>query len=534
MAGTRHAANARRRSALAAVGTVLGLCGAAGMTPLLIAGCGGGGGGSTSSSVNLGRAAVLIGDYQMNESLPGGETEETTFDFIPGASFETLVGSYTRRVLSPRPDGGNDYVSFESGTLAGSILANGHLQVVLTPDADSSQQPRSRPATRQTNATQYEFSVGQNGATLQDIILGAIAQRIQQIVQTYKALDLSGNWTGTPGGAGGFQLNDPRDGTAVGPIAPIQIQYVRNGGVLATAYTAAVTLVDPATGTPYTATGVQAHLYSQYDTKLPDNISGVTKLDAGQFFVVAKGSLPASAGSLTIPNVPILGSVSIPLAGRAFLYEAGGGTYNGSRVQLGTLFLKIDKSDPFYALLPFAGVNPSANGGYIPAGTFAVLNGTSPSPSPSPSPGGTSVGTIQFSNVSGTNATTTTITSTDAAGAFQNGIYNASLTESGTHTIVRVLSIQLGAADNSALTVGKTFPIGTASPLTAGSAHVSYVEEGGSQEFWDAQSGSVTVVANDGTHVTLRVTNAAMAPLSNYGSAQQPTGTFSINATGKF
>lgn len=542
MAAFWDAAGARRRGGLAAAGTLLGLC-AITASPLMLTGCGSGSRsstastGGTDSSSNLGRAAVVIGDYTATQTLANGKTEETSFDFIPGSSFETVAGSYTRRVLSARSDGGSDYVSFSSGTLTGNILANGQLHVLLTPDDDAFPLNKS-VATRQTDSDEYNFTIGQGGTTIADASLKIIANKIQQIIQTYKAISLAGTWSGSPSGQGGFQLDDPRSDTPIGPITGISFQYSTTGGPIATAYTAALTLTDPTSGQSYTASGVQAHLYSQYDTKLPDNFSGITKLDAGQFFVVGKGNLPASAGALTIPNVPVVGTVSIPLANRAFLFEAGGGTYNGSRIQLGTLYLKIDSTDPLYALLPFAGLNPDATSGYIPVGSFVVFNGTvatpSPTPSPSPSPGQPSVGTIQFSNVSATNATTTTITQTEAAAEFQGNILNASLTESGDHTIVRVLSMQLGAPDDSYLAVGKTFAISPNTTVANGQARVSYVEEGGSQKFWDAQSGSVVVVAHDSQHTTLRVINAAMTPLNNYGSSEEPIGTFTINATGKF
>src|SRR5436305_1473178 len=121
-----YSTRARRRGLLAAAATTIGLC-LIGVSPILISGCGGGGGSSAPSG--LGRAAQLVGTYKATQSVSGGQTQETNFDFTQGSAFETLRGSYTRRVLSPRPSGGSDYTSFSSGTLAGDILPNGDLHV---------------------------------------------------------------------------------------------------------------------------------------------------------------------------------------------------------------------------------------------------------------------------------------------------------------------------------------------------------------------------------------------------------------------
>jgi hypothetical protein len=358
--------NSRRRVTAIAGGTSILCLGL--LTPVLLvtAGCGGGGNTVTlpgdGVAANLGRAAVLIGTYSSTQTLANGKTEETTIEFIPGGGYENLSGSYTKRILSVRPGGGKDYVDFSSGTLTGTILANGNLQVTFTPD-DDSQSQISGKATRAAGSTQSEYRIGENGRTLADIITQTLATRIQELVQTYRANSVAGNWSGIPSSTGGFQLNDPRTDTPVGPVTGMSVRYDAPSNSLGNTYTAAVTLTDPTTGTPYTATGAQARLYSQYDGNLPSNFSGITNLSAGDFFVIGKGNLPANAGTLTIPNVPVVGSVSVSLANRAFLFEAGVGSYESDRIQLGTLFIKFETSDPLYALLPFAGINPDATGG---------------------------------------------------------------------------------------------------------------------------------------------------------------------------
>ena len=117
-----------------------------------------------------------------------------------------------------------------------------------------------------------------------------------------------------------------------------------------------------------------------------------------------------------------------------------------------------------------------------------------------------------------------------------NGYFlNASLTDSsGTGTIERDLAIKLGiTANDSLLAVGTTFPI-TNGTVSTGKATVAYVETAGLAKFWFASGGSVVVTAHDSQHTTLRVVGATMVPFNNAGGGTQPTGTFTINATGVF
>jgi hypothetical protein len=535
-----------RGLALSATGTALGLCLMI-ASPMLLTGCGGGSGSITTpgNGISLGRAAVLIGTYKGTQTLDDGTVAEITVEFIPGAATETVTGGYTIRILSPRPGGGNDYIDFDSGTVAGNILADGSLNLVSNSDSGA----RSRASgfvsvVSLLTTINGALNVNSSSATLTNSATSTTLTRVQAATQTYRANSVAGNWVGTPANSTGLQVADPRTDTPVGPLGGMNIQYTLGTASLSNTYSAAVTLVDPTTGTPYTATAPTTRLYSEYDGNLPTNFTGINNLLPGEFFVVGNGTLPASAGSITIPNVPVVGSVSISLANRAFLFEAGVSDYQNGRAQLGTLYVKLTSSDAIYPFLPIAGIHP-LTGGYIAVGHFFITNGTStatptptptPTPSPTPSSGVPAVGTIQFSNVSSpTNAITTKITDTDASASFIGNILQATLTEKNGHfTTERDLNMEFYAPDQASISVGKTFTISDSAPTAAGQARITYIETAGQQKFWRAQSGTATVTAHDSQHTTFRITGAAMTPFLNAGTTNQPLGTFTIDAAGKF
>lgn len=143
-----------------------------------------------------------------------------------------------------------------------------------------------------------------------------------------------------------------------------------------------------------------------------------------------------------------------------------------------------------------------------------------------------SSGTINFSNAVGTNANTNNITKTVAAHTATGSTVSGSLSNAGSAED-RVLNIQLGIGSIDETTVGKVFPIVPASQFAAGKARVTYTEPA-DQRFWDAQAGNVMVVAHDSTSNTLKVVDAEMTFQDNAASKVQPTGTFTINAQGKF
>lgn len=539
----------RRRGVTAVAGGTSILCLAL-LTPVIFgtAGCGSGSDSTTllGGGVNLGRAAVLLGTFKGTQTLAGGAVQETVIEFAPGTATETLVGSYTLRTLAQRPGGGNAYTDFSSGTVAGNILANGDLNLVFTADDES----RARNNGSATRATQSVYQVSQGGAVLQQVLNGIIQQTLQRlnaVIQTYRANSIAGTYSGSPSTVGGFQFFDPRD-DSVFTTSPLNQAFTMSVsynliGNSVNIYNAAVTLPDPTTGTPYTATGV-SRLFTQYDGTFP-NYSGITNLGPNEFFVITKGKLPATASPLQIP-VGAGTNIPITLANRPFLIEAGSGTYQGKKFQLGTIYLKLDIQNFGTDLLLAGllknkyGIDLSQTSGYLPVGHFFIATGATATPTPTPtptsSPGTPAVGTIQFSNVSSpTNAITTKITDTDASASLTGNILNASLTEKNGHsTTERDLSIQLGAtSDDSSLAVGKTFPI-TSGTVSTGKATVAYIETAGSQKFWFAQGGSVVVTAHDSQHTTLSVVGATMTPFNNAGGATQPTGTFTIDAAGKF
>lgn len=540
-------------AAMALIAATIGLsgCGSGGKT-LNLGGANGGG------VAGLGRASKLIGSWSTKQTLADGKTEETILDFAPGSAAESVTGSYTFRVLSPRAGGGSDFVAYETGTLTGSILANGDLSLTYTPDnsdgggefsetrrAAKTSTHAAGKSTRAAGTTTgtSEYSFGADGRTMTDIVTNSVFSAFEKAIQAFQAQSVAGTWTGTPTGVGGFQLLNPKDGTEVsGAILPISIQYAATD-TLARKYTASLTLSDPTTGKPYTATGVTAHLYSQYDSQagtIPANLSGTTTLYGDQLFVSGSGHLPASAGTLTIPGLP----VGVPLAGRAFVFEAGVSSGTGVRSQLGALWLKFDATtDPvLYPLLTaFTGQNTDATGGYIEAGYFYVLNGTTvtptPTPTPTPSPAG---GIVQFSNVVSTTANTNSFTKTDSSGEIDGQgttqVLNANIVDTVSTSPERDLVIQLSTGgDPSSVTVGKTYPIVPASTSSAaGVAQVNYYETPGSgtPAIWGAQSGSVVVTARSGNVITLSIVNAAMTVQNNYGVTA--TGTFTINGNVQF
>lgn len=527
-----------RALALSAAGTTLGLCLMI-ASPVLLTGCGGGGSSfiSPGAGINLGRAAVLLGSYQGKETLSNGLTEETTLQFSPGAAFETLVGSYTVRVLSPRSGGGNNYVSFEAGTLAGTILADGSLQVNFTPDDLT--RSRATPA-------QATYTVNSTGTTITNTATGAvITQLLRAIASFVPNTALDGAWTGGPTTVGGLQFTDPKTLDAVAPNDPL-ISMDLTYSAVGSGYLTTLTLSDPRVGS-YQAR-VSANVYSSYDATIPANFAGISRVDTGQYFVIGRGHLPSNAGP-----VPF-GAVSVSLAGRGFQYEAGVSDDGNRKLQLGTLYLKFDKSDAIWPLLQLEGLipikTPEITSIYIPAGNFLVTKGgttatptptprpsstPTPTPTPTPSPGVPAVGTIQFSNASSpTNATTTKITDTDVSASFEGSLLHATMTEKNGHaTVERDLDMHFFAPNDAALSVGKVFTISNSTPTAAGQAQVTYIETAGQQKFWNALSGTAVVTAHDSQHTTFRIT-APMTPFNNAGTTTQPIGTFTIDAVGKF
>jgi hypothetical protein len=261
-----------------------------------------------------------------------------------------------------------------------------------------------------------------------------------------------------------------------------------------------------------------------------DVLDGLIDLINPYFLLLAALVLLLGQGSLTsllAPSQPSIGALLVSfLIVALFVGEAFGTSRDllarGSAVAgvigaASTLYLAhvFDPASGFY--MTDAGGN--TGGGSTGGGTGTVQ-----------------VGTITFSNVANTNANTTTITNTSAGASFSNNVLNASLTQSGSQTVVRVLSIQIGATDLASVTVGKTYPIQTASGSPAnGNAVVSYIEQqGANSKFWFATGGSVVVDARSGNTITLRVVNATMRAQNNAGSTTQPTGTFTINAAGQF
>ena len=551
----------RQRGLWAAAGTTLGLCLVV-AAPALLTGCGGSKGSITSPgnggniSVGLGRAAPLIGSYKATKTLAGGQTQETTLEFTPGTAFETLSGVYTRHVLSPRPGGGNNYVSFESGILTGNILANGHLHLLLTADGDTKSRAagmisRLIPLPDPGDA-ELELALGGGlvGGTLSSDAAQLFFIRLSPPIvgQTYQANHVAGTWSGAPSGRGGFQLNDPRTDMPfttppIDALTGISIAFDPHTDSTGLTYNAAVTLTDPATGSRYTAGGARAYLYSEYNSNNLQTVSGVTKLEAGEFFVVGRGHLPADAPALKIPNI----GISIPFAGRAFLFEAGVGTVDGTRVQLGTLFLKFDNTDIVFPFLPGAlGANPPTSI-YVPVGSFAIVEGatlpqaTSPTPTPTPTPTGTlgtgqvDIGTVQFSNASGSNVNTSTITNATMS-AFSDSLGFTAEMDDPTVASTDERKVQIELGDYSNLVVGDSYPIVASATSQDGSVRVLYTENDaqGHVKVWYADGGKVVVTARSGNTITLSFVGATMnaPPPSQY--ANFSTGTFTLDAAGKF